>query len=87
MQIAARRPPRSSGRFLEFVAAVVRKSKEPVVMTAVLKELTAPPFLLERQFRVGKIMKLGLVWSLKVAQVSQKDYMTLMGYFLQIMFT
>ncbi len=52
-------------------------------MTAVLKELTPPPpqtpFLLEQQFRVGKIMKLGLVWSLKVAQVSQKDYMTLMG--------
>jgi hypothetical protein len=39
MQIAARRPPRSSERFLEFIAAVVKKSKEPVVMTAVLKEL------------------------------------------------
>jgi hypothetical protein len=85
-QIAARRPPRSSGRFLEFVGAVVKKSKEPVVMTAVLKELTLSPppptqtpFLLEQQFRIGKIMKLGLVWSLKVAQVSQKDYRILMG--------
>jgi len=53
MQIAARRPLRSSGRFLEFVAAVVKKSKEPVVMTAVLKELNPPPPPLPHTFPFG----------------------------------